>query len=775
MAASLPMEKDPKQALEVYRQWKDQGTNESCSIGQLITQRRSAVIYEDFIPICQDLLDFCQLCYKSLTDDCQINSSYYQPRVNKIIQLIEELYRIMLNLCQVEQAILQIQQENSAAAIDLQAVALLKDHKDTDSVPWGIIDEIYHHEIAGKTISLAASTLPPLIDTVSQELSKDVVKKIIETIQRLTWKMEAAVECENGDSPVIHSIIFTPVRQQQLDWAMLPEPSCGSSRQSGLRSSFHLSLPYPTDDISGKGDILTSQPPLLDPNHVANTDGLPDPANLSITSDEKSSNHSKQDTTIQPPSVAIADRSTIVNHDDDDRNRSTDQNETFSDSHQEQIRSCHDVPSATRLQGNNEDLSAHILPCNININKKKSLDKVIDTKELKLPPESEVADPPLSPICHPRIPSIILMKQSSSLDVVQSVSGNGKVSNEFNITSDDIDSNSPTYIHNRTCSFDSVHANHVLTLARDNSMSKVMENNNKLTYRKIGREKYLTLRPLSDVRSSAVMTQEDLTKLGLKVDLLGQVDSQSIDNEINKTTTTLDINTSTVFRQSCADMVQLFSSRKQLSRVNDDVEPPTMKRMSYHSSQELTIPLIIHKDSIESQKEEEKEEEKSQDKEGKKNLQLEISQPQSEESKLPAVDQDMGESPKQLSVSLSDNTDKLIASISQIQENLQVLKQDTPLQLSVTPISVRSMGNFSNILQRALPKKVGQSVFKHRFIVYEIKVTTILPGDRLLQQNGINSIVPFNIQWMELKLCYKQHLFAVVMDVIRHRRQFVGF
>lgn len=139
MAASLPMEQDPIQVLDHHPPWQDTSDDQTYPISQLIGQRRSAVIHEDFIPVCEDLLDFCQLCYENLADDdCQANSSYYQPRVNKIIQLLEELYRVMLNLCQVERDILQIQNKNSPVVVTVESVSLLED-QDTNgtSNPWG--------------------------------------------------------------------------------------------------------------------------------------------------------------------------------------------------------------------------------------------------------------------------------------------------------------------------------------------------------------------------------------------------------------------------------------------------------------------------------------------------------------------------------------------------------------------------------------------------------------------------------------------------------------
>ena len=57
---------------------------------------------------------------------------------------------------------------------------------------------------------------------------------------------------------------------------------------------------------------------------------------------------------------------------------------------------------------------------------------------------------------------------------------------------------------------------------------------------------------------------------------------------------------------------------------------------------------------------------------------------------------------------------------------IYILILENPLQLTVVPITMQS--NLSNILQRALPKKVGQSIPLHRYTVYEIKVTTRLPG-----------------------------------------------
>ena len=58
MAASLPMEQDPIQVHDHCRpHWQDTSDNQSYPIGKLIGKRRSSVIHEDFIPVCQDLLD----------------------------------------------------------------------------------------------------------------------------------------------------------------------------------------------------------------------------------------------------------------------------------------------------------------------------------------------------------------------------------------------------------------------------------------------------------------------------------------------------------------------------------------------------------------------------------------------------------------------------------------------------------------------------------------------------------------------------------------------
>lgn len=499
--------------------------------------------------------------------------------------------------------------------------------------------------------------MPSLIDTVSQELSKEVVKNIIGTIQRLTWKMEAATECESGNqSATIHSIIFTPDRRSQLEWAMLPEPSCGNSRHSGLRSSFQLSVPYSPSEGSENGG-QSPKPTLIDHLNAQHFD-FSAQANTAIDAGNSPTNHLDHNI-----------------HDDDNEILHKDQQPSLQRTRHRDSTGDQDITN----QGKDQDI-----PSNRRASKKITVDlrekltiktDSIDSKatetHLALDHDKSDGQPPISPLYHPRIPSIILMKQSSSLDVVQSVSGNGKISTDLNVNPDDIDDNNlATYIHNRTCSFDSVHSNHVLTLARDSTVGK-MTDHHKTHGRKIDREQYLCLRPLSDVRSSAVMTQEDLTDLGLKTDLLGQLDSQSMDKEMDKAVTTLDINTSDVFRQSCADMVQLFSSRNQLQRIGDSSELLPIKRMSYHASQELIIPLIIPKDSTQSHKQEDQQLSPppipvpiTKDKVEKK------------ESSSSSVDQQSpSESRKQLSVSLSDNTEKLIASISQIHESLQVLNQ----------------------------------------------------------------------------------------------------